>query len=540
MKPITTAFAGVALVSVLSLAAGLFPYAHPQADDLFRAARVRELGVVASVRLECTTWSGRWLGTGISYLVSSFLDVRRHYGLLLGTIALTSLLATYVLVGGVLRDLPRRWALAFSAALTALLWTGLPDPGDSFYWFTGAVENQLCVALGLALIGWLLRMPARSRLSAPRAARLAGVAALAFAIPGIHELYGAMLAFVLCLGALVVTGTKRTEWWVAAAACAVGLLLVVLAPGNTVRLNHPHPPRSLATLLHLAHLGPLFAIWIASPRLLAASLAFVLHPAVRRLQPSWAASKVPWRWLIPSATLALELFGFVACYWLVGGVPPRTLSALYRIFLLGWFATLFAWTRHAPEESSPALDRAWQASVLAFGVALVVSSNARTALEDLRWRAAPYDHAFRQRDAFVESAAERGDLHAGVPALPTEPVLFLHWDVVNDPSDFRNWQSAFFYRLRSLRVDAVTSPEKPYGRVALEAGHPAAISLLAAEAADLGDPKGLPAQVKAAHSARWMIGSQARIDFPPPQGSRRRCSRCGRSRPFPGRPWRCA
>jgi hypothetical protein len=511
---------------VAALAGALLLYAHPQIDDLARATRVRDHGILTSTMIEYTTWAGRWLGTGTSYAVSRFLDLRRHYALVLGVIPLVYLLALYSLVRSTLTsEVPRRLSLCFAASLMALLWTGLGTPGETFYWFTGAVENQLGIALPVVLVAWLLRMPPRDGLSPSRWARLLAVAALALALPGLHELYGSILLLALAAGALIAASrrdARRAEWAVGALACAFGLAIVVLAPGNGVRLTDDPASRSTEVVARLLpHQAlPLWGHWLLAPTLLAATLAFALHPVVRRLRPSWAVTQgSSWKWFIPSATLAVEVYVVLVCYWLRGRpVAPRTLSAMYMILLLGWFATVFIWTRSVEKEPP---EIAGPVALAVFAAALLLSPNTRDAWQDLRWRAPAYDRALRQRDAFIEAAVARGDLFVSVPPSPTEPVLFMHADLGNNPHDYRNYHYTRFYRLQSLRLNGDSSPNEPLRPVGREGGPPVpSTSLLADHADGLGDPEGPLPEWSLDGKARRMIAPMAWIDFSPPPGSR--------------------
>jgi hypothetical protein len=535
------ALAYLSYAAVAALAGALLLYAHPQIDDLARAARVREWGIATSIGIEYATWSGRWLGTGISYAVSRFFDLRQHYALALGLIPVVYLLALYGLIRALLTTellapsgggteelaLPRRQSLGFAASLLVLLWVQLGTPGEAFYWLTGALENQLGIALPVALVAWLLRMPARTGLSPSRWTRLVAIAALSVALPAFHELYGSILLLALVAGALLSFAprdAKRVEWTVAAIACVLGLAIVAVAPGNRVRMEDDPAARSadvvLRLLLHQAL--PLLGRWLLAPTLLAATLAFVLHPAVCRLRPSWLVPGVwNWNWWIPLSTLAIELYILVACYWLRGRpVTPRTEAGMSMFFLLGWFATAFAWTRGSQPEGPSRVPRAAVRSVslLVLAAALLLSQNAWDAWSDLGCRAPAYDAALRERDAFIAGALENGDGFVSVPPLPTEPVLFMHADLLNNPRDYRNLHYARFYKLRSLRLNGDPSADEPLLCVA-HAAHPARVSLLEADASGLGDLEGPLPEWRLTGQARRMIGPKAQIDFVAPPGS---------------------
>jgi hypothetical protein len=60
-----------AAVGVLAVAAALFRYAYPVADDFARGYKGRAQGIVPATIYEYYTWTGRWAACGLSYFLTA-------------------------------------------------------------------------------------------------------------------------------------------------------------------------------------------------------------------------------------------------------------------------------------------------------------------------------------------------------------------------------------------------------------------------------------------------------------------------------------
>ena len=118
-----------AVTGVLAVAATLFWYAHPLADDFARAYKGRAQGVVPATIHEYFTWTGRWASCGLNYSLTSSFDLVRLYPLLLVINPALLAVAVYVLLwaAGVGPSSVQR--LALTASALALYWVGMSHPG---------------------------------------------------------------------------------------------------------------------------------------------------------------------------------------------------------------------------------------------------------------------------------------------------------------------------------------------------------------------------------------------------------------------------
>ena len=335
-----------------------------------------------------------------------------------------------------------------------------PGPGDGLFWFTGAVENLLPAALGGAVVALLARSARTSGLArvALRAAALVG----ALAVPGLHELHGLSLCLVL-VAATVLVATTRTSgaggawavWpWAACAVLSVlGAAVVVVAPGNAERARFYPPPHLLvAARITAAEVARDLPAWALSVPLLAATALFVAHPSVRAARPAWVARALGGSrgWLVPALTLALVVGGlFVPSYALSSPPAGRTLSGVYLMFLLGWFASAFVLTRgwvgradgaDRPDAHSSA-RRLARVAALVLAASLVAQGNTRLGLADLVRHVGPWRAAMRARYATLRASQSPAERVAGVvvlPRVPRAPDVFFAEDIEERPAAWRN------------------------------------------------------------------------------------------------------
>jgi hypothetical protein len=325
VAPWVWALVSLACVPVAVVALAFLVLAVPMADDFERGSAT---DLVEYLRVQYEMWNGRWSGSGVAIALMSLLEPTRVYWaplLLLACVhvaAARALLRT--LVGSALS--PRGlWLATF--LLGVHYWASVPSPGSTLYWLSGGIENQLSLALATLLFAGMLRAPR----SVARPLRVVGViaaCALAVFIPGLHELYGALLCIALAVAtaiAIRVRHTRRLRWALVLSAALAGMAFVILAPGNELRLARTRAdPIGLSQAVRLtAHYAYQNALpWMLDPRLIGLSLALVAHPRVRALRPGWVDwPGVPWRLVLPAATGACLLAGFFFPCWAMGGCP---------------------------------------------------------------------------------------------------------------------------------------------------------------------------------------------------------------------------
>ena len=451
----------VATALVLAAAAALLRFALPADDDWMRASRwgVDRLGVgraglswwdyvYGSIYLH---WQGRWASCGTEAAVLPAVDPSRFYPLLMAGVWAVDAACLAIVCRWFTRRQPWRRTAAVTAVAAAVVWAGMPSPAEAAYWFTGTLENTTAVLLAAALLAATAAAAGR-----PSAIAAAALAVGGFVVCGFHELYGGALCLALAVGWATARGRPAAWTWAAVLAGAtVGLAVVVRAPGNGHRAVHdvtPHPHR-LAFALELSgrllwHFG---WRWALDPKLLAATAWVATSPWVAGTD----AGRPRWRWPAVAAGVVVVGVGFLApCYAFGHGLPARTLSGVWLMFVGGWLLAAYGLTRGA---ARPALS-AVAAVVLA--VALVVTGNAKWAARDVAGPARAWHAATEGRFALLRRA---GVDHApvAVPRLPPGPQLLLSGETSPDPAGWQNFGLAAYFGAGRLTLgDAPATPSR--------------------------------------------------------------------------------
>ncbi|HRO39399.1 MAG TPA: hypothetical protein PLV70_09975 [Flavobacteriales bacterium] len=422
----------------------LAAYAHPVADDFCYAAKSRGMGLWAWSMGEWMTWNGRYASNllmvhgPLTWWNDPLIGYRLVPVLLL---ALTFLSAWFLL-----RRLTREFLSSAEALLAALVFLLLylnlmPDLGEGFYWYTGAITYQLGNILLLLHLGLLVP---GGRKGLHRYAALAVNLLLAVAITGMDEIH-----MLLMVG----LHTVRTVWLALGRKPVIpGLLLLLLtmagaalmyaAPGNAVRGAMFAGTHRLGYSLGMSALQSVrfMGSWLLSPALLVFGLLYIqVHrqladrvPGYRKLLrlPPWIAA------LLPLAVVAATIF---PAYWNTGLLGQhRTINVACILFIPLAFLNLAIWLERGAFRNMATWAAPPRAS--AYGMALAIAAlnltgNGYAVHADLLGgRAAAYDRVMAKREAELRVAASD----------PSAKVVFIHQS--NPPRTLPSYEGK--YRLR--------------------------------------------------------------------------------------------
>ena len=479
---VAACLARVGVLTTLATAFVLALYACPVADDFFRAGSIHTDSWYHEVAVNYFQWSGRWSGIGLALVILPRVDMIKWYPILLEGIVFFQILGLWAYWRMLLGEkVSRRHLLALIAVSLAVFWANLPAPGETHYWVTGGIENQLNIWLALLLMGGLVR--ARwGQMSLVRSHFLTALlCVLAIFVTGIHELIGLMLCIVLATGTCVALKTGQNgrgslAWGLVTLSAVIGLAVMMAAPGNRVRsvMVAAIIPQKDQNLLHAlkvagAEAARVLPIWAFDVRLMAAALVLVLSPSPVGAQ----AGRIRWgkvspRLVITSIWLLIVTGMFVGpSVVLHVPMPGRTLNAAYTLFVLGFFATVIVWLRSRAESESETLNllesrrvRFARSGALAIlGLSLVLSTNTRDGILGLA-RGIPqnWHRMIEWRDELIRREVQNGaaDLVLQTRNLAAEdrakwPNLYFFEDITEDPTWFVNQHVARYYRLKTIR-----------------------------------------------------------------------------------------
>lgn len=449
-------------LAVAGLACSLFVFAAPLADDYCTAANPQ--GLFDYVGNLYQTWSGRWFSHGIERLVLTHVDPTRTYGLLAAALCLLLAAGVYVFTRSVFRrSISAPLTAALSCSFLVLFWGLHPSLGQGFYWFTGAVEYQLVVALSLALFAALLSARVAASSGAVRALLALGLSFLAVLITGMHELFAAMLCIVLAVGAAVAFRLQHRNRWLWAfvlAAGVAGFCFAAAAPGNSVRTASFGAGRDWLLGLWLAPWQAIKAAtdWVCDLKLIAATVVFLIHPRIRTACPDWLNLDMPWKRIVPLAWLAVLAAGFAMPTFAMGQeMPGRALGGIFLVFLLGWFLSVFLWTRDLrlpAGHDNRDLRKVASVCLLLFSLSIVTTGNARRGIHDLTHTAPAWKRAMVERYELIRDGARGGVVVIAVPPAPPRPRTFFQGpaDITSDWKDWKNGCMASVFDVPAVRV----------------------------------------------------------------------------------------
>jgi hypothetical protein len=411
-------------------------YAHPVADDFCYAAKSRGASLWAWSHSEWMYWNGRYA----SNLLMAQGPLSWSADLLPGYRAVPIALMAFTFLGCwfLLRRITRHAFTTGQELLGALIFLVLylnlmPDIGEGFYWYTGAITYQLGSILFLVHLGLLFGEQFKGIAGA--IVFLLNVL-LAVIIVGMDEIH--MLLMVgLHLG--------RTGWllWrhsngvfsalVQFIAVCAGAALMYLAPGNAVRGAMFSDTHLLFHSLGMSALQAVrfIGIWVLSPALLALSALYVpVHHMLKKRCPEMLRVS-PW------IAAALPVLLVMACtfpaYWSTGLLGQhRTINVACIFFVPLWFLNLSLWLERKPLREMAAMQL--PPRMLGIGMLLAILSlnlthNGFAAYVDLfGGRAANYDRVMLQREAQVRAAAQDPAIKVTFTRLTDPPRTLPHYE----------------------------------------------------------------------------------------------------------------
>lgn len=438
----------------LVLHAALACYAHPMADDLSYAHKDISHGIWNATIWEYLHWNGRY--------ASNFLMLLGPLRLGLNDLVIYRLVPVLLIaitcgsMAFFLRAMSTRFSIALPAWPFTLVWSGvflciMPDIGEGFYWYTGAVTYQFANALALLGVGVLL-MPLHV------AGRMVAMAIL-FITVGFNEVIMLLLvaaAMAGVIGPLMYRSRMPRIMLALLVVVLIGAGIMVLAPGNAGRGAHFPEQHRLWRSIGMSALQTVrfSAMWVLNIPMLALSLACLIHreriegviaPFTRHLRP----------WMTIAAPLLLTFLCAFPAYWGTGILGQhRTMNVACLFFVPLWFLNLAVCSRAwLPRASTIYPERLTNALLLLFATCVLFTGNGYASVLDLfGGRAASASAQLRERYALLEAARATADPVVTIPLIEDPPRSIYLLDIRPDPEFLQNVDYAMWFGLEGRRI----------------------------------------------------------------------------------------
>jgi len=458
-----------ACLAVAVLFALLGQYAHPSSDDFCMAAGVERFGLLAQLWQHYFEWSGRYSGNAFYAIYPLILGLFDGYGYIaVFMITLLFVAAAFFLSMLFQISIFSRLVLLSSVGFVSVYLLGLISPASSLYWMAGALSYQTANVLLLIILGLMIHVARLQQLSRAYRLPLAMLLVVIGIAMGANEtsmLAITALAFVAFAVRLRSGWPILKPWLIVLLTALICFAVVYLSPGNAVRAADFPLRHGFMRAVNGSVFTGLQALWIwfSNPVLITGSLLAAValfrlnHLAARPLQVTNA-----WIVLLLLCTLLLPIVLQLPAWWAMGGwPPPRTLDAIYFLFLLSWFATVGAIALRLSGTATSGPRKRPKPGFAAFAVTLVAlgftwavlaSPALQRVKHDLFQAASPWSGYMHQRYRQIDQAVADGRLDLVVADYEQAyPVSLYFNDIMRKPWHWRNRCYADYFGLNTIR-----------------------------------------------------------------------------------------
>lgn len=338
------------LILILSPFIFLALFNHPSSDDFCYASS--PFSVWEAIKVHYFGWSGRYFSVFILKSYYSFWDTISTYKYMPLFLLIFTFLGIYQFMKALAKGVFSKSRLLWGAlAVEVCYLLSMPATVSGFYWVNAAYQYQVSIILCLFFLSWLIQPINRIHWYQKMIYTVVGCL-FAIAIAGSNEIAMVISFSIVVLGtlrAIYLRDPHLKFWIILCSVTIVFTLIVILAPGNSVRSGH-FPERHqfwLSALNSVSASMKYIYEWSLNPVLLSMGALFL--PFAQSF-----AKKSPYLKEIKKRHILFFLaywFGTLSVLFFVSYFsmdrPPasRTMNVLYFFFLIGWFIALFGITQ---------------------------------------------------------------------------------------------------------------------------------------------------------------------------------------------------
>ncbi|MDB5273285.1 MAG: hypothetical protein JWO58_1652 [Chitinophagaceae bacterium] len=329
----------------------------------------------------------------------------------------------------------------------------MPSVVEGFYWLAAVMTYQLATVSVMLLLLVLSRMKKETH----NMLLIAVAMVLCLIISGSNEPVMLMLLYLLIVLSSFTWITSRkipAYYYVLIVVTVIGILSVVLAPGNSVRSSFFEGNKQLVHSLIMASVVSIQHLVLWLPDVLLMTLLFI--PFMKEcVAPGFTEKKVPiWLLLLyPFFMIGILFIGFFPAQWGMNGLPPpRSLDEIYFLFLLAYLYYVMLLMTYVKQEASLPVIPLYVKCIVAFVLFTHVSmkNNIRTAYMDiLSGRVVSYERQMNRRYEQI-GQSKNGDVSVSPIVLPPSSV-FLD-DIETSTDDWKNVCTSDYFQVKSLKI----------------------------------------------------------------------------------------
>lgn len=444
-------------------------YSQPSSDDFCMASGVNDHGLLPYLWQHYFEWSGRYTGNALYAMYPLVFDLFDGYKYIAALMMLFLFLATAFFLSVLFSVRIYTGPLLLSSLCFVCVYLlGMMSPASGLYWMAGALTYQTANILLLVMLGLMLQLADRQKNSKNYSALLAVLLLVSVFAIGANET-GMLAVTALALAGLLVRlrsgWIKLKPWLVIVLVALLCFAIVYLSPGNAIRaadfpLRHDLS-RSISGSLSVGL--KMLWFWLSNPLLIVSTMLapFVIARLLQLSGRSFTVSKTTMLTLL-SVTFVMPIVLQFPAWWSMGGwPPPRTVDAIYFLFLVSGYLTIGAFTLHQLGKGQwrwlmPPYNPGVVAVILLltglFTAAALESKAYQLAKTDLFHRARPYHEYLNERYQLIERAKSSGQYYLSVPDYQQDlPRTIFFNDIMHDPDHWRNVCYADYFGLEKIK-----------------------------------------------------------------------------------------
>ncbi|MFV1977083.1 MAG: DUF6056 family protein, partial [Candidatus Scalindua sp.] len=417
---------------------------------------------------EYMAWKGRYFGIFVTVLFHRSGSMIENYPYPLFLFLVLLFGAFIYFVRSAFEEKVSAIRLLFSAlALGVFYIITIPKASASLYWADGAFQYHVGSIFYLLAIAALFKL-FRERQS-PLLPTLLSIFFI-FAAIGSTEIFMVALFSLVSLIFLYkffFLQENRIAWSVVLAVTIISTLILVLSPGNAIRMDlQPLSGQFWFALGHSFYYGiETIWLWLSRPLFLLFTILFI-PVALHLVFISGIRRKASWirLGLMLALLLGQMWVSFFATWWAGATHPPgRTQNTIYLVFLLGWFMFILEFVAVLSKQRklvyveslfSKPVRIAIIIVTFTTGFYIVTDTYVSEAYKALAGSAKNYDRVMNSRYAYIELqkklSSNSRKLSVRLESIENPPRILVFSDISRNKKDWPNTCVATYFGIATV------------------------------------------------------------------------------------------